>query len=194
MRKELQQMVREYVAEARGNPAWAVRREVLDELEQSASADFRGGYVTTTSPVAPITWMAKTKLLAADDETEFTPIEMGEPIEIVGVHAVVLGLEAGKVVLGPESLEVAVETVEGTGRRFTASKRQDGARRDATVCTLSSLDAQVANRLLAWKLGVEDPRLSFKVRWAIDDAATRAALNLSNVLVSLNLFVRPLKA
>lgn len=185
----LSETVRRYVAEARRSPALAVGA-ALDELDAASRLEFDRAFAVNAAAIAPHTWMARARLLAAEAETQPDQIPLGEPVEIVGFFPTLLTLEAGGTVPPLEAIDVMLELKR---KELLTARAESGvaAGEDFRVVNLPMISSAVANRLIGYIADANDPVLTVKFRWAVEPAIV-TALGWNDVQISLGIFVRPL--
>jgi hypothetical protein len=180
-----------FVREVRQRPALA-SGDALDALEQAAQRSFDGGFVTQTSPVAPLTWMSRSLLKKDQQESQPDELKLGEPIEIVGCLPTILANdEANPLLLAPPAEAIDVFLELNRREQLTAQGEKGSAvGRDRTVVNLPMISVQ-GPRLFGLYLGAADPILSIRFRWAVP-LSTVAAYGWADAQVSIGFYVRSL--
>jgi hypothetical protein len=180
-----------FIREARERPGLATGT-ALDALEASASRSFEGGFVTQTAPVAPLTWMTRSLLRKAQQESQPDELKLGEPVEIVGVLPTILANDEAFPLAPappPEAIDVFLEL---NRREQLTAQGEKGTTpgRDRTVVNLPMISIN-GPRLFGLFLGSADPILSVRFRWAVP-LTTVAAYGWADTQVSLGFYVRPM--
>lgn len=187
---DLSHEIRRYVREVRERPTLATGA-ALDALEDAAKHAFTGGFVTSTSPVAPLTWMSRAVLRKDQAESQSDELKLGEPIEIVGILPTILRADEDPLLVQPpiEAIDVFLEL---NRRDFLTAQGEKGTApgRDKSVVNLPMISVQ-GPRLLGLVLDAADPIMSIRFRWAIPLALV-ASYGFADVQCSLGFYVRPL--
>src|ERR1700682_2658553 len=83
----LKQYILDYVNAVRRRPATGSDPSELDNLENAALTSYDGAFAANTSPVAPLTWEARTLFLGANPISERVQLDIPFPCMIVGAYA-----------------------------------------------------------------------------------------------------------
>jgi hypothetical protein len=194
---ELSTRVLSFVAAARRSPAAAVSDDALEGLMRVARRELADRELAHYAPVTRFTWMGRTTLLRAEEQTAIERVPMGERGLIVGFIPTLqsLGPTADEVLPPLDAVDVSIELRSGKDlltHRFEMNVASGGSSRFVALQFLS-MAADEGNRLVEWPMSEGmDPNLAFQFRWAID-SATRVAANFADVQISLGLIWLPLR-
>jgi hypothetical protein len=186
----LNQAVEHFVSIARSHPADAIGPE-LDKLAQASRSDPSGNFVAEMSPVAPITWMTRQILPAAQQATGQIPLFVPYPCRIVGARTTILLVDPTQGIVEPPPAAIDLYLQINRKDGYTARTDQQLAQtEDSSVVNLESIDATIANRLLDLDLPENQNHIGVAFRWAVP-VATVAGFAWGDVQISINWFVDP---
>lgn len=187
------QAVFTFLDRVRQNPAAAVAPEELATLERAAREDLEGTRIALTAPVADRTLLSRKLLTTAADSISDEFSDLGEPLKIVGFFPSLLAIEAGKTL--PPLNAIDVKITIGRSRKEVYNDARNNAQAPAPLTsqteftTLAGISSEIANRLMDFDLYNSPYAIAFEYQWAVD-SATRTALGWSNVMISLDCFVK----
>jgi hypothetical protein len=194
MGMELASAIYRHLDRVRQNPALAVAPEELAELERLARQDSDGARIALVAPVADRTALSRVFLDADDDtvvEDDFP--NLAEPMTIVGFYTSVLATENGKTAPPLGAIDVRISLGRNKKEDYTNAQNLSGAQsplvRQSDFVNLEAINSLISNRVLNFDLRDSPFAITFGYRWAVD-STIRAALTWSDVIVSVNWFVR----
>jgi hypothetical protein len=182
--------VEEFAALVRSHPADSVGPG-LDRLVQLARSDPSGSFSAQMSPEAPITWMTRAVLPAAQQATGTIPLFIPYPCTLVGAHTTIALIDPAQGLVEAPPALIDVKLQINRKDEYTARADQQLAQtEDSSVVNLGALDATIANRLLRLDMPENENHVGVVFRWATP-LANVAAFGYGDLQISINWFVDP---
>ena len=186
----LAKTVRDFACSHISDPS-KITREQLAYLGKVADRDFAGAFAAQYAPIAPETWMMRVQMETNVDEAPVQPLTFPAPVELVGIFATVTGnpLQGNPPFVFPTLDQFDASVLIDDHERFTSNTPPQQA--PTNITEFVSLPWLLVNNPRLWGLALisAKPKVTFKVRWAID-ATVRTTLALTRAQVSIGFAVR----
>jgi len=142
-------------------------------------------------PVAPYTWGVAVDLPATSIESERIPIDINQPFELVGMHALVVRTYANGELAAPGVNDLLLRLESRHDTRLTTQVRRGENLPVGLAQAYVPLAAMTADvRLLGLEFTTPVADVSLQVRWAVDE--TQDPIH-DTARVFLSLYVRPIQ-